>query len=131
MKLTSIIAAVSLSLVASSLALQAARAEMYKTDKNLVVITGLTPKSSHLIQTTNAKGKTKTRKPVAANTCGELLISNGANYPTLLVDTETITPSTLPIKTHNRCKARKVTQKATTIPTTTKIITLPPSTPGK
>lgn len=110
MKSIAIISAISLISV-SAIAMQPARADMYKTDKKVVVITGLTPKSSHTIQTTNAKGKNKTRKPVMANSCGELLVTNATIYPSIIVDGKPIAPSGLPIKVHNRCKAKAMTKK--------------------
>ena len=117
MKSRSIISAISIGLVASFSTIYAATAEIYKTDKQAVIVTGLTPKSTHTVQTTNAKGKNNTRKPKAANSCGELLITSGAKYPTLLVDTDTITTSSLPTKVHAACKAPKK-QKVVSNPTT-------------
>ena len=115
----SIISAISIGIVASFSTIYAATAEIYKTDKQAVVMTGLEPKSSHTVQTTNAKGKTNTRKPKAANSCGELLITSGAKYPTLLVDTQTVTTSSLSTKVHAACKAPKKAKVATTSSTTT------------
>ncbi len=118
MKSTSIISAIFVGLASSSMMIYAATAEIYKTDKQAVIVTGLTPKSTHTVQTTTAKGKNNTRKPKAANSCGELLISSGAKYPTLLVDTDTVTTSSLPVKVHAACKAPKK-QKVVSTTTTT------------
>ncbi len=82
-------------------------AEIYKTAKNQVVVTGLTAKQQYDIQTINAKGKLRKRKPVTANTCGEILIDNGAKMKSVIVGSEKIDPATLPIKTRERCKAKK------------------------
>jgi hypothetical protein len=118
MKSISIISAISIGLVASLSTICAVKAEIYKTDKQAVIVTGLEPKSSHTVQTTNAKGKTNTRKPKAANSCGELLITSGAKYPTLLVDTQTISTSSLTTKVHATCKAPKKAKVPTTSATT-------------
>jgi hypothetical protein len=82
-------------------------AEVYKTTKNQVVVTGLTAKQQYDIQTINAKGKLRKRKPVTANTCGEVLIDNGAKMKSVIVGTEKIDPATLPTKNRTRCKAKK------------------------
>ncbi len=118
MKLLSMKSGIAIALVASFSTISTASAEIYKTDKQAVVVTGLEPKSTHTVQTTNAKGKTNTRKPKAANSCGELLIASGAKFPTLLVDTETVTTSTLPTKVHAACKAPKKKVVSTTPSTT-------------
>jgi streptogramin lyase len=118
MKSISILSAISIGLVTSFGMVCVANAEIYKTDKQAVVMTGLDPKSTHTVQTTNAKGKTNTRKAKAANSCGELLITSGAKYPTLLVDTQTITTSSLTTKVHATCKAPKKAKVSTTSTTT-------------
>jgi hypothetical protein len=107
MRSTSILSIISIGLISLS-SIETVKAETYKTDKNAVVVTGLTPKSTHTVQTTTAKGKNNTRKPKAANGCGELLITGGAKYPTLLVDAETITTAGLSTKVHPTCKPPKV-----------------------
>jgi hypothetical protein len=117
MKAISILSAISLVLVSGFALIETVKAETYKTDKNAVVVTGLTPKSTHTVQTTTAKGKHNTRKPKAANACGELLITGGAKYPTLLVDTETVTTGSLSTKVHPACKPPK-TKKVVSAPTT-------------
>jgi hypothetical protein len=89
-----------------------ATAEVYKTSKNQVVVTGLTAKQKYPIQAVNAKSKTVKRQDVAANTCGEALIDGAAKYKSLVVGTETIDPATLPTKTHANCKGKKT---ATTV----------------
>ncbi len=113
MKTTSILSAISISLISFS-SIATVKAETYKTDKNAVVITGLTPKSSHTVQTTTVKGKNNTRKPKLANGCGELVIAGGAKYPTLLVDTQTITTTGLPTQVHPTCKPAKTKKAAIT-----------------
>jgi hypothetical protein len=85
-----------------------ATAEVYKTSKNQVVVTGLTAKQKYDIQTVNAKNKTGKRQ-VAANTCGEALISDATKYKSLVVGTEMIDPATLPTKSHARCNGKKNT----------------------
>jgi hypothetical protein len=119
MRTTSILTAISIGLISLG-SIASVKAETYKTDKNAVVITGLSPKSTHNVQTTSVKGKNNTRKPKLANACGELLIVSGAKYPTLLVDAETITTAGLPTKVHPTCKApkaKKVVANPTTLPT--------------
>jgi hypothetical protein len=116
MRSTSILSVISIGLISLG-SIATVKAETYKTDKNAVVVTGLTPKSTHTVQTTTAKGKNNTRKPKVANGCGELLITGGAKYPTLLVDTETITTAGLSTKVHPACKPPK-TKKVVASPTT-------------
>jgi hypothetical protein len=84
-----------------------ASAEVYKTSKDQVVVTGLTAKQKYPIKGTNAKNKPVTRKDVAANTCGEALVDGAGKYKTLVVGTEKIDPATLPVREHPKCKAKK------------------------
>lgn len=93
-------------------------AEVYKTSKNQVVVTGLTPKQKYEIKTVSAKDKAGKRK-VTTNTCGEALVSNATKYKSLVVGTETIDPTTLPTKTHPRCSAKKTPKVTATPPATT------------
>ena len=87
-----------------------ASAEIYKTSKDQVVVTDLTAKQKYEIQTVNAKGKTKKRKAVAANTCGEVIVSNAGKMKSVMVGTQSIDPATLITKVHPRCKAKKSTK---------------------
>jgi hypothetical protein len=95
-----------------------ATAEVYKTSKDQVVVTGLTAKQKYPIKGTNAKNKPVTRKDVAANGCGEALVDGAGKYKSLVVGTETIDPATLTVREHAKCKAKKTaaapakTQKA-------------------
>lgn len=114
-----------------------ATAEVYKTSKDQVVVTGLTAKQKYPIKAVNAKNKPVTRKDVVANTCGEALIDGAAKYKSLVVGTETIDPATLTTKTHASCKAKKTAttskkaKKATaTTGTTGATGTTTPSTTG-
>jgi hypothetical protein len=84
-----------------------ASAEVYKTSKDQVVVTGLTAKQKYPIKGVNAKNKPVKRQDVAANTCGEALVDGGAKYKSLVVGTETIDPATLTTKEHPSCKAKK------------------------
>jgi hypothetical protein len=118
MRAISILSVISIGLISLG-SIATVKAETYKTDKNAVVVTGLTPKSTHTVQTTTIKGKNNTRKPKVANGCGELLITGGAKYPTLLVDTETITTAGLSTKAHPTCKPPKVKKTASTPTTST------------
>jgi hypothetical protein len=86
-----------------------ATAEVYKTSKSQVVVTGLTAKQKYPIQGVNAKNKPVKRKDKAANTCGEVTIDNAGTYKSLIVGTETIDPATLTTKTHARCNGKKST----------------------
>jgi hypothetical protein len=119
-----------------------ATAEVYKTGKNQVVVTGLTAKQKYPVQIVNAKNKSKKLKDKAANSCGEVLVDNASKYKSLVVGTETIDPATLTTKEHARCNAKKSTvakdskkKNAATVTTTTtttpsatlKTITTPPS----
>jgi hypothetical protein len=111
-----------------------ASAEVYKTSKGQVVVTGLTAKQKYPIQAVNSKNKPVTRKDVAANTCGEALIDGAGKYKSLVVGTETIDPATLTIKAHANCKAKKTAttvkknKKATTATTGTTGTTTAPAT---
>ena len=108
-----------------------ATAEVYKTSKDQVVVTGLTAKQKYPIKGTNAKNKPVTRKDVAANTCGEALVDGAGKYKTLVIGTETIDPATLPVKVHAKCKAKKTAvapQKKTTSKVTTGTSTMPATT---
>jgi hypothetical protein len=99
-----------------------ATAEVYKTSKDQVVVTGLTAKQKYPIKGTNAKNKPVKRQDVAANTCGEALVDGAGKYKTLIVGTETIDPTTLPVKVHANCKPKKTAvapKKKTTKVTTT------------
>jgi hypothetical protein len=106
-----------------------ASAEVYKTSKDQVVITGLTARQKYPIKAVNAKNKPVSRKDAEANTCGEALINGAAKYKSLVVGTETIDPARLSIKAHPRCNGRKkttiVTTKKETVksPTVTKTVT--------
>ncbi|AFY94059.1 hypothetical protein [Chamaesiphon minutus] len=90
-----------------------ASAEVYKTSKNQVVVTGLTAKQKYPIQGTNAKNKPVKRQDVAANTCGEALVDGAGKYKTLVVGTQKIDPTTLPVREHAKCKAKKTAAAAT------------------
>jgi hypothetical protein len=109
-----------------------ASAEVYKTSKGDVVVTGLTAKQKYPIKGTNAKNKAVTRKDVAANTCGEALVNGAGKYKTLVVGTETIDPATLPVREHAKCKAKKTAatpkKKASTVTKTVVPTTAMPST---
>jgi predicted peptidase len=89
-------------------------AEVYKTSKGQVIVTGLTAKQNYPVKVVNAKSKSKNLKDKTANTCGEVTVDNAATYKSLVVGTETIDPATLTVKEHPRCKAKKISQTATT-----------------
>ena len=89
-----------------------ASAEVYKTSKGQVVVTGLTAKKSYPVQTVNAKNKPKTLKNKDANTCGEVTVDNAVTYKSLVVGTEKIDPATLSTKEHPRCNGSKKTATA-------------------
>ncbi|PSB54687.1 hypothetical protein [Chamaesiphon polymorphus] len=115
-----------------------ATAEVYKTSKDQVVVTGLTAKQKYPIKGTNAKNKPVNRKDVAANTCGEALVDGAGKYKTLIVGTEKIDPATLPVREHAKCKAKKTaaatpkkkagTATKTVVPTTVLPSTTVPTT---
>ncbi len=111
-----------------------ATAEVYKTSKDQVVVTGLTAKQKYPIKGTNAKNKPVTRKDVAANTCGEALVDGAGKYKTLVIGTETIDPATLPVKVHANCKPKKTVstpkKKITAKKVTTSTTTMPVATPS-
>lgn len=90
-----------------------ASAEVYKTSKDQVVVTGLTAKQKYPIQGINGKNKTVKRQDVTANTCGEALVNGAAKYKSVVVGTEKIDPATLSVKEHPKCKGNK---KAATAP---------------
>ena len=89
-----------------------ASAEVYKTSKGQVVVTGLTAKKSYPVQTVNAKNKPKTLKNKDANTCGVVTVDNAVTYKSLVVGTEKIDPATLSTKEHPRCNGSKKTATA-------------------
>jgi hypothetical protein len=111
-----------------------AAAEVYKTSKDQVVVTGLTAKQKYPITGMNAKNKAVKRQDITANGCGEALVSGAGKYKSLVVGTETIDPATLTTKTHANCKPKKTTAavskktKKTTTTTTTGTTTVPSST---
>lgn len=114
-----------------------ATAEVYKTSKDQVVVTGLTAKQKYPIKGTNARNKpVTTRKDVVANSCGEALVDGAGKYKSLVVGTEKIDPATLTVKEHARCKPKKTATAPTkksgtatkTVPATTPIPTVKPST---
>ena len=109
-----------------------ATAEVYKTSKDQVVVTGLTAKQKYPIKGTNAKNKPVTRKDIVANTCGEALVDGAAKYKSLVVGTETIDPATLSTREHAKCKSKKTAAaapktKSATVTTTMPASTTPPS----
>jgi hypothetical protein len=89
-----------------------ASAEVYKTSKGQVVVTGLTAKQKYPVQTVNAKNNARTLKSKDANTCGEVTVDNAATYKSLVVGTEKIDPATLNTKEHPRCNGSKKTATA-------------------
>jgi hypothetical protein len=108
-----------------------AAAEVYKTSKDQVVVTGLTAKQKYPISGVSAKNKAVKRKDVAANSCGEALVSGAGKYKSLVVGTETIDPATLTTKVHANCKAKKTataTKKTKKTTTTTGTTTVPSTT---
>jgi hypothetical protein len=111
-----------------------ANAEVYKTSKDQVVVTGLTAKQKYPIKGTNAKNKPVKRQDVAANTCGEALVDGAGKYKTLVVGTETIDPATLTVREHAKCKAKKTVaapkKKTTAKKVTTSTTTIPATVPS-
>ena len=109
-----------------------ASAEVYKTSKDQVVVTGLTAKQKYPIKAVNAKNKPAKRQDVTANTCGEALINGAGKYKSLVVGTETIDPATLTVKEHPRCNGSKKTatapKKKVTVKAPTGTMTVTPST---
>lgn len=88
-----------------------ASAEVYKTSKNQVVVTGLTAKQKYPIQGVNGKNKPVKRQDVTANTCGEALVDGAGKYKSVVIGTEKIDPATLSVKEHPKCNGSK--KKAT------------------
>jgi hypothetical protein len=109
-----------------------ASAEVYKTSKGQVVVTGLTVKQSYPVQVVNAKNKPKTLKNKEANTCGVVTVDNAVTYKSLIVGTEKIDPATLSTKEHPRCNGSKKTatapKKKVTVKNPTGTMTVPSST---
>jgi predicted peptidase len=106
-------------------------AEVYKTSKGQVIVTGLTAKQNYPVKVVNTKSKSKNLKDKTANTCGEVTVDNAATYKSLVVGTETIDPATLTVKEHLRCKAKKAavttaTTKKKTVNTSTTSTIIPP-----
>lgn len=101
--------AIALSAVSSTLLISSATATLaapYKTLSNQVVVTGLQPKTKYPVQSTNFSDRNSTRS-VTTNACGEALISNGTGYRRLVINQQTITPSSLPTQTHQRCNPKR------------------------
>ncbi len=109
-----------------------ASAEVYKTSKDQVVVTGLTARQKYPIKAVNAKNKPAKRQDVEANTCGEALINGAAKYKSLVVGTEKIDPATLTTKEHPRCNGSKKTatapKKKGAVKTPTGTMTVTPAT---
>ena len=78
----------------------------YKTQSNQVVVTGLQPKKKYTVETTNFNNRNSNRT-VMTNGCGEAVISNGTGYRRLVINQQTITPSSLPTQTHQRCNPKR------------------------
>jgi hypothetical protein len=96
----------------------AALAATYKTLSNQVVVTGLQPQTKYTVETTSFSDRNGTRT-VTTNACGEALISNGTGYRRLVMNQQSITPSSLPTQTHERCNPKRnsqVTHTQQTIP---------------
>ncbi len=81
-------------------------AEAYKTSKDEVVVTGLTPTKRYQIRYINAQGKSGSRQDKSVNSCGEIVVEKAANYKILIVGPENIDPSSLETKSHERCKPK-------------------------
>jgi predicted peptidase len=105
-------------------------AEVYKTSKGQVIITGLTAKQNYPVQVVNAKNKSKKLKDKSANTCGEVTVDNASTYKSLIVGTETINPTALTIKVHPRCNGKKTAalKKKIMVKTGTTTTIIPPVT---
>jgi hypothetical protein len=100
-----------------------AAAEVYKTSKGQVVVTGLNASQKYQIKGVTAKNKPATRKDFkdfVANKCGEAVINGAAGYKSLTVGTEAIDPATLTVKEHAKCTAKKAGTTSTTTRTTKK-----------
>jgi hypothetical protein len=113
-----------------------ASAEVYKTSKDQVVVTGLTAKQKYPISGINSKNKPVKRQDVVANGCGEALVDGAAKYKSVTIGTETaVDPATLPTKVHATCKPKKTASTApkrknpaatgSMMPTTTPATTTP------
>lgn len=101
--------AIALTAASSTLLIGSATATLaapYKTLSNQVVVTGLQPQKKYPIETTNFSDRNSTRS-VTTNACGEALISNGTGYRRLVINQQTITPSSLPTQTHQRCNPKR------------------------
>jgi predicted peptidase len=105
-----------------------ASAEVYKTIKGQVVVTGLTAKQKYPVQVVNSKSKSKKLQDKVANTCGVVTVDNATKYKSLVVGTETIDPATLTTKTHARCSGKKNT--TATAPTSKKANKTPAASTG-
>lgn len=103
------VTALTITAVSSTLIISSASAGLatpYKTLSNQVVVTGLQPQTKYPVQTTNFSDRNSTRA-VKTNACGEALISNGTGYRHLVINQQTITPSSLPTQTHQRCNPKR------------------------
>lgn len=74
----------------------------YKTSTNQIVVTGMNPRQSYLIQTTDLQGKEETTN-VRSNECGYVLINNGSIYQRITINSQTIRPDALSTRVYPGC----------------------------
>lgn len=74
----------------------------YKTSANQIVVTGLNPRQSYLVQTTDLQGKEGTTN-LRSNECGYVIIDNGSIYQRITLNNQTIRPDALSTRAYPNC----------------------------
>lgn len=79
--------------------------EPYRTSSDQVIVTGLQPRQTYSVQTTETNGREGSMF-VSSNACGEAVIYNAANYQRVTINNQTIRPFTLSTKGQPYCNPR-------------------------
>lgn len=74
----------------------------YKTSANQIVVTGLNPRQSYLVQTTDLEGKEGTTN-VRTNECGYVVLNNASIYQRITINNQTIRPNALSTRGYPNC----------------------------
>lgn len=74
----------------------------YKTAANQIVVPGLQPRQTYLVQTTDNQGRENTGY-VRSNDCGYAFIGNGQNYQRITINNQTIRPLALSTQGYPNC----------------------------
>lgn len=74
----------------------------YKTSGNQIVVTGLNPRQTYSVQTTDNQGR-EGYTSVTSNECGYVVINNGSIYQRLTINSQTIRPEALSSRGYPNC----------------------------